>query len=104
MSTFSGTVDLSDKKGQYFLTGSQNFSMLKSIAESMAGRVGILTMETMTPLEMIDLGSEKGWLEAYLNQPDQLIERHYETMNFMKMYNQVIWRGSFPATVTFLMK
>ncbi|MFS8563088.1 MAG: AAA family ATPase [Rhabdochlamydiaceae bacterium] len=34
-------MDQSDKKGQYFLTGSQNFSVLKTIAESMAGRVAV---------------------------------------------------------------
>jgi predicted AAA+ superfamily ATPase len=32
-------VDRSEKKGQYFLTSSQNLSVLKNVAESMAGRL-----------------------------------------------------------------
>ena len=31
-------MDQQEAKGQYFLTGSQNFSVLRTIAESMAGR------------------------------------------------------------------
>ena len=48
-------VDASDKMGQYFLTGSQNFSVLKNIAESMAGRVGILHLDGLTPEEMLEI-------------------------------------------------
>jgi uncharacterized protein len=92
-------MDLTDQKGQYFLTGSQNFSMLKNIAESMAGRVGIVTMGTMTSLEMLECGHEKGWLETYLNQPELLLKSPYDTFKAMNPHTQVIWRGSYPATL-----
>lgn len=52
-------VDVSEEKGQYFLTGSQNLSMLKTVAESMAGRVGVLPLEGFTPEEMLGLGEKK---------------------------------------------
>ncbi len=35
-------VDQSDAKGQYFLAGSQNLSVLRSEAESMAGRAVVI--------------------------------------------------------------
>ena len=101
LSAIKRRVDLSDKKGQYFLTGSQNFSVLKNVAESMAGRVGILTMETMTPLEMFGRGVETGWLETYLNHPERLIDTNYDTFDEMKRYNEIIWRGSYPAAIPF---
>ena len=44
-------VDEKPQPGQFILTGSQNFSVLKNIAESLAGRVGILHLSGMTALE-----------------------------------------------------
>jgi uncharacterized protein len=37
-------VDESDKNGQFWLTGSQQFSLIKNIQESLAGRVAILNI------------------------------------------------------------
>jgi hypothetical protein len=65
----------------------------------MAGRVGILKMETMTPLEMLGRGSERGWLEAFLNNPETIFSTDYETFEVMKTYNEMIWRESYPATL-----
>jgi predicted AAA+ superfamily ATPase len=36
--------DESGKKGQYFLTGSQQFKMMKNVSESLAGRIGIINL------------------------------------------------------------
>ena len=37
-------VDKSDKKGQYWLTGSQQFHLMKNVSESLAGRIGIIDL------------------------------------------------------------
>lgn len=37
-------VDNSDEKGQYWLTGSQQFHLMKNVTESLAGRIGIIDM------------------------------------------------------------
>lgn len=37
-------VDRSDKNGQFWLTGSQQFSLIKNIQESLAGRVAVLNI------------------------------------------------------------
>ncbi|MDR1891833.1 MAG: ATP-binding protein [Oscillospiraceae bacterium] len=37
-------LDKSRKKGQFFLTGSQQFEMMQNVSESLAGRVGILML------------------------------------------------------------
>jgi len=36
--------DESGKKGQFFLTGSQQFQMMKNVTQSLAGRIGILNL------------------------------------------------------------
>ena len=45
-------VDNSDKKGQYWLTGSQQFHMMKNITESLAGRVAIIDLKGLSLKEL----------------------------------------------------
>ena len=45
-------VDKSDKKGQYWLTGSQQFHLMKNVSESLAGRVGILDLMGLSLAEL----------------------------------------------------
>jgi predicted AAA+ superfamily ATPase len=40
------------KKGQYVLTGSQNFLMMEQVNQSLAGRIGILTMYGLSSKEL----------------------------------------------------
>lgn len=37
-------ADDSGKKGQFYLTGSQQFMMMKNVSESLAGRIGIINL------------------------------------------------------------
>ena len=45
-------VDEQKQKGQYYLTGSQMFNMMNNVSESLAGRVGILSMYSMSRSEI----------------------------------------------------
>ncbi len=51
-------VDNSNKKGMYWLTGSQKFHLMKGITESLAGRVGILELNTLSYSEKKGYKSE----------------------------------------------
>lgn len=88
-------VDLSPDKGQYYLTGSQNLSVLKNIGESLAGRVGILHLEGMTPYEIAGQTNEIHWIETYLQDPNILISR-FQGVLPNKLF-EWIWRGSLPG-------
>ena len=44
--------DRSDQRGQYILTGSQQFHLMKQVSESMAGRVGILELSPLSLREI----------------------------------------------------
>lgn len=45
-------VDSVNTSGQYYLIGSQMFHMMKNVSETLAGRVGILSMYSMSRCEM----------------------------------------------------
>jgi predicted AAA+ superfamily ATPase len=89
-------VDQSDQMGQYFLTGSQNFSMLKTISESMAGRVAIIHLDPFTPLEMAGMGEQKGWLHTYLSDPHDFIRSAHPTIPRLPPLNEFLFRGTYP--------
>lgn len=42
------SVDKEKKSGMYWLTGSQQFHLMKNVSESLAGRVGILQLEGLS--------------------------------------------------------
>ncbi|WP_061214525.1 ATP-binding protein [Syntrophomonas wolfei] len=46
------SVDESGKKGQFFLTGSQQFNMMKNVSESLAGRIGIINLPGLSLREI----------------------------------------------------
>ncbi len=88
-------VDRLDTPGQYYLTGSQNLSMLRSVAESMAGRVGILNLEGMTWFEKIE-EPEKSWLESYLREPNSIFKTIDVPVPETPLH-QLLWRGNLPG-------
>lgn len=45
-------VDESGENGRYYLTGSQMFHMMKEVSESLAGRVGVLSMYSLSRSEI----------------------------------------------------
>lgn len=93
-------VDQSEQMGQYYLTGSQNFSVLKSVSESMAGRVAIFHLNPFTPLEIAGMGERKGWLDEYLLNPDSFIQSPHEVIPHLPPLNEFLFRGTYPrATV-----
>lgn len=61
-SYIQGVVDISDKQGQFILTGSQNFLLLENISQTLAGRVAILKL---LPLSMNELKIAKKSNESF---------------------------------------
>ncbi len=90
-------MDGSDAKGQYFLTGSQNFSVLRKVAESMAGRVAIFHLENFSPQEMVGKGKETGWLPHYLENPDSFYRGRKRAA--LPPIVEFLFRGTFPGAI-----
>jgi predicted AAA+ superfamily ATPase len=93
-------IDLSNAKGQYILTGSQNISVIRDISESLAGRVGILELEGMTPYE-IAAKSDNNWLKTYLDSPEDFTSsnQHFNTLKNKRTLYETLWQGSLPGLV-----
>lgn len=49
-------VDASKKKGQFFITGSQSFSLMQNLTESLAGRCGIVSLQPLSARELSHAG------------------------------------------------
>jgi len=98
-------VDAAPSKGQYFLTGSQNLSVLRHVSESMAGRVMIARLTPMMACEIAegfamtsDGPTPRHWLERYLENPDQVIDLVAGLQEEFTT-TEAIWRGGYPGTM-----
>jgi predicted AAA+ superfamily ATPase len=59
-------VDKNRLPGSYILSGSQNFQMKRDITQSLAGRVGVLTLLPFSLPEMRTTNSEPKTLDCWL--------------------------------------
>jgi len=88
-------VDESHDAGMFWLTGSQQFHLMKGVSESLAGRVGIVNLLGFSLREIY------GYAEAAMPfLPDHSIikqlSKHSRPIPLKELYNR-IWRGSFPS-------
>lgn len=93
-------ADMADTKGQYFLTGSQQLSILKTVSESLAGRVVIIPVGPMTPHEMYaTFDHEKNWFLQYLKNPDTFFNNRLTKITIEPTRIEAVWRGGMPGTI-----
>src|SRR3990167_3920929 len=89
-------VDQSSQPGQYYLTGSQNLSMMKQVSESLAGRVSILQLGSMTPAETVNHVTLP-WLIDYLKYPAAWLHGKNILLPLSQSLFEMIWRGGLPG-------
>ncbi|MDR0723738.1 MAG: ATP-binding protein [Endomicrobium sp.] len=86
-------VDSYDKRGQIWLTGSQQFNMMQGVTESLAGRVVIMNMLGFSIYERF----EKGDLQKpFLPTKNLTTKLKYKSP---KETFSIIWKGSFPDII-----
>lgn len=89
-------VDRKKKMGDFWLTGSQMFQMMKGVSESLAGRVGIIPMQGLSLSEMNGLPNE-----PYTTDVNRLLKRLSVSNKMpLKEIYDVIYNGSMPALNT----
>ncbi len=96
LSSIKRKVDAQTENGQYFLTGSQNLSVMRNAAESLAGRVLILNLRGLTPYEMAEQ-TDNHWLTTFLNAPESLPQTVNGLLDTGKTLYQHLWYGNLPA-------
>lgn len=89
-------VDENRKNGMFFLTGSQQFNMMANVSESLAGRVGILTL---FPLSLRELSGDL-FSNPFVPSRAYVLER-FKKSGMKKLTPTEIWtyiqRGMYPA-------
>ena len=87
-------VDAAKRNGMYWMTGSQHFQLMEGVSESLAGRVGIIDLYSMSQRECLGLGEEA----APLFSPDKLSEyaAGVSACDIHELYRR-IWRGGYPV-------
>jgi predicted AAA+ superfamily ATPase len=86
-------LDRDRKKGQFFMSGSQQFKMMKNVSESLAGRLGLLTLLGLSLREKNGIAfDEPFWpMDAYFKaRRGELTEVSYDDVW------HAIHRGSMP--------
>lgn len=86
-------LDVSHRKGDFYLSGSQQFKMMKNVSESLSGRIGILTLLGLSLRER--MGVE--YTQSFIPTEDYFAERGRSAspIAYDDIWN-AIWRGSMP--------
>ncbi len=89
-------LDQEKKKGQFFLSGSQQFRMMKNVSESLAGRVGLLNLLGLSLREI----KEELFYRPFIPTPEYFSERRKNTRetDYRDIW-RMIHRGSLPELV-----
>jgi len=86
-------LDKEKKKGQFYLSGSQQFEMMKNVSESLAGRLGILNLPGLSLRELYGVS----FREPFMPTDEYFTSRQKEKANisYADVW-KIIHRGSYP--------
>ena len=82
--------------GQYVLSGSQQWEVMRSLAESLAGRVVFLDLEGFSLTESAGAGSHGHWLQEWLSDPEKFIKTPKKRLPAPMTLYEHLWRGWLP--------
>ncbi len=89
-------VDRAPRPGLYVLTGSQQWSVLRSASESLAGRAVFLDLEGFCLSEIAGADVSGSWLERYLEDAGALLAAPPERLEQPRTVYEQLWRGFLP--------
>lgn len=92
----SDTRSAGRKAGMYVLTGSQQWSVLKSASESLAGRAVFLDLEGFSLAEITRAGIDDHWLKRYLESPEEFVASSPARLPVERTLYEQLWRGFLP--------
>lgn len=88
--------DESDETGLIWLTGSQQYSMMKNVRESLAGRIGILELYSLSAREKAGVAFEEELDFSFDALQDR--QRKLPKNNVIDVFNH-IWEGGMPQII-----
>lgn len=87
-------VDSNDERGQFILTGSQTFHLMKNVSESLAGRVGIFEMKSLSTSEIVSTPRVEPFIPSLSNIAKPAL------LDYQNLWKR-IHRGSLPELYKF---
>ena len=89
-------VDKKRQNGLFWLTGSQQFDMMKNVTESLAGRVAVLQLQGISQAEEQGRSSDAPFLPELKNLKAR--QKSAKALTMSELFHK-IWRGSYPDRV-----
>ncbi|MCY3760636.1 MAG: ATP-binding protein [Gemmatimonadetes bacterium] len=87
-------IDKDRSPGQYILSGSQQWSVLTSVSESLAGRAAFLDLEGFSLAEAA--GSGGSWLASWIADPARFLASPPSRLQDTRTFYESLWRGGLP--------
>lgn len=93
-------IDRDRAAGQYLLTGSQQWGVLKAMSESLAGRAAFLDLEGFSLAEIARSARRQTWLARWLESPQEFLQHKHRRLRprWKRTLFEQIWRGWLPPT------
>lgn len=89
-------IDKNREPGQYLMTGSQQWGVLQTMAESLAGRAVFLDLEGFGAAEAARARQPRPWLVAWLTDPEAFIRGQHKRLKTRYTVYEQLWRGWLP--------
>ncbi len=91
-------VDKNQKNGDFWLTGSQKFNLMKGIQESLAGRVAIIDMLGLSNKEIENKADNSIPFLPTFDWLEKVKQNEIKNLNIDKIYEKILL-GSFPKVL-----
>lgn len=89
-------VDKDKKPSQFLITGSQQWEVMKRLAESLAGRAVFLDLESFALTEIYQTTEQSTWLEKWLQRPSLETAQAFRPPKNHRLLYEQLWRGFLP--------
>lgn len=96
-------VDAQRRPGMFLISGSQQWAVMRRLAESLAGRVAVLDL---SPFSLSEARKDRSfhwfpaWLESALHQPRRAVNNGLKMRSGGMAPAAWIWRGGFPQVAS----
>lgn len=89
-------IDKNKHPRQFLLTGSQQWGVLNTISESLAGRAIIITLDGFSLAEAANATLNKPWLLKWLEDPVHFLAEPLTRLALPYSLYEMLWRGALP--------
>lgn len=96
VSSIKRRIDFNRTPGQYILTGSQQWGVMKSMSESLAGRAVFLDLYGFCLLEISQSNFKMPWIARWLDSPDMFLATSQSQVTHKITLYEQLWRGFLP--------